>query len=154
MRSVGESGRDGATAGRVTWSLGLVFAVCATAPIIAQAAPRSVVSSITHRPEHAGQCFSTRVRRVETRLQDGQGRDVPGTGSAIVFADGHLNVEYNAVAAMDRSRPGDRVRLCVRNLPAASCPKGDNRGIVYRVRNLRTGMSWVSSDAEHGCGGA
>jgi hypothetical protein len=136
------------------YGLRFLLAGLLAAPTVTLASPRSVVSAITHRPEQAGQCFSTRVKQVTTRLAESDGRPVPGSGSAVVFADGHLNVEYQAVAAMDRSRPGDRVRLCVRNLPSPSCPKGDNRGIVYRAHNLRTGLTWVSSDAEHGCGGA
>jgi hypothetical protein len=34
------------------------------------------------------------------------------------------------------------------------CPKGDNRGRVYRTTNLRTHKSWKLPDSEHMCGGA
>ena len=113
---------------------------------------RSVVSSVTHRAEHLGQCFSTRVKRVETRLED-DGRPVPDSGSAIELADGHYNVSYEQVRAIDRARAGDPVRLCVTALPG-HCPSGDTRGISYRGKDLRTGRSWKAADAEHMCGGA
>lgn len=118
---------------------------------------RSVVSTITHKPERQGQCFSTRVKQVTFRLYDGGARRaVSGSGSKIIFADGHENVEYDQTPAIDTSRVGDPIRLCVRNLPAGppDCPAEDTRGIVYKVKNLRTGKAWESSDATHTCGGA
>ena len=112
----------------------------------------TVISGVTKRPEHVGQCFDTRVVSVGTRLGYGQGRDDPGSGSAITLADGHSNVSYEQLPGIDQSRPGDRVRLCVIRLPE-DCPKGDTRGITYRGANLRTGLSWKASDFQHGCGG-
>jgi hypothetical protein len=35
-----------------------------------------------------------------------------------------------------------------------NCPPGDNRGIIYRGRNLRTHEVWRAPDSEHACGGA
>jgi hypothetical protein len=118
----------------------------------ALAQPRTAVSGVTHRPERLGQCFHTRVRRIESRLED-DGKPIPGSGSAIVLADGHYAVAYEQLPGIDRSRPGDPVRLCVIDLPR-HCPAGDTRGILYRGRNLRTGLSWKAADAEHMCGGA
>ncbi len=109
-------------------------------------------SDVMHRSEYPGECFQTRVKRITNRLEDA-GRRVPGSGSAIVLADGHYNVSYDQLPGIDRSRPGDRVRLCVISVPRR-CPAGDNRGITYRGRNLRTGLSWRATDAEHFCGGA
>lgn len=120
----------------------------------ATAAPTSVVSMLTHRPEHVGQCFSTRVREVTFRLFDeGDRRSVPKSGSKILFADGHENIGYDQVPAIDVSRVGDPVRLCVRALPTG-CPAHDSRGIVYAAKNLRTARTWESSDATHPCDGA
>lgn len=132
---------------------GLAFlAIVAAMP--AQAAPRAVLSMMTHRPEHVGQCFSTQVRQVTFRLFDeAVRRPVLGSGSKILFADGHENVAYDQIPAIDASRPGDPARLCVRSLPSG-CPAGDSRGIVYTVRNIRTGQHWVSSDSAHACDGA
>jgi hypothetical protein len=116
--------------------------------------PSSMVSELTHRSERASQCFSTRVRRVENRLQEGiDGPFIPGSGSVLRMTDGHYIVDENQVKAMDRSRRGDRIRMCVRSLPA-NCPPGDTRGIVYRVRDVTTGLRWTSGDSEHSCGGA
>ena len=127
-------------------------AIAIVAASTAASRDHAMVSGLTHRREHPGQCFDTRVKRAETRLEDA-GKPVPGSGSAVEFADGHYNVSYDQVPAMDRSRPGDPVRLCVLALPA-HCPAGDTRGIRYRARNLRTGASWRAADAEHMCGGA
>ena len=132
--------------------LAAAVALAAMIAAPAGAGPRAVVSSVTHRPERVGQCFLTRIKRVETRLEDG-GRPVPGSGSAIEFADGHYNVSYDQVPAMDRGRRGDPARLCVLVLPR-QCPAGDTRGILYGGRDLRTGAGWRASDAEHMCGGA
>ena len=130
----------------------MALALAALLAMPAGAGPRAVVSSVTHRPEHLGQCFLTRVRRVETRLED-DGKSVHGSGSAIELTDGHYNDDYDQLPGIDRSRPGDPVRLCVIALPR-HCPAGDTRGIRYLGRNLRTGLSWKAADAEHMCGGA
>jgi hypothetical protein len=120
--------------------------------LLAAATP-GMVSGATGRREHIGQCFSTRVLRVENRLGDGAGHFEAGSGSAIELADGHSNVSYQQLKGIDRSKPGDRVRLCVIGIPG-NCPPGDTRGISYRGRNLRTGLTWKAADAEHLCGGA
>lgn len=122
--------------------------------VSALAAPRSVISMTTHKPEHVGQCFATRVSQVTYRLFDqSDRRSVPGSGSKIRFRDGHENVGYDQVPAIDASRAGDPIRLCVRSLPV-NCPAGDNRGIVYTAKNLRTARTWESSDSAHPCDGA
>ncbi len=118
----------------------------------ATASDRAGWSDVMKRSEYPGECFKTRVGRITNRLED-QGRPVAGSGSAIVLADGHYNVSYDQLPAIDRSRPGDPVRLCVLSVPH-HCPPNDNRGITYRGRNLRTGLSWRATDAEHFCGGA
>lgn len=118
----------------------------------ATASDRAGWSEVMKRSEYPGECFETRVKRVTNRLEDA-GRPVARSGSAIVLADGHYNVSYDQLAGIDRSRPGDRVRLCVISVPR-HCPAGDNRGITYRGRDLRTGLFWRATDAEHLCGGA
>jgi hypothetical protein len=81
------------------------------------------------------------------------GQMTPGSGSAIVFANGGYQVSYEQEAAVDRSRPGDPVRICLVSIPK-DCPPGDDRGRVYKTTNLRTHGSWTLPDAEHMCGGA
>jgi hypothetical protein len=149
VRSFARYGRRG-PAPSIMAAAAVFLALAATA---ATPGPRSMVSEVTKRPEHVGQCFSTRVLRVQNRLGDGAGHGVPGTGSAIAFTDGHYNNSYAQLPGIDRSRPGDRVRLCVVKLPT-NCPKGDTRGILYRGWNLRTGLTWTTTDTEHICGGA
>jgi hypothetical protein len=36
----------------------------------------------------------------------------------------------------------------------AGCPKGDDRGRTYSVRNLRTGATFEAMNGSHICGGA
>jgi hypothetical protein len=111
-------------------------------------------STIAHaQPARIGQCVITSVSRVATRLADDANRLVPGSGSAIEFANGGYQVSYEQVRAVDRSRRGDRVRMCLVSIPE-NCPPGDERGRSYKVTNLRTRASWVLPDSEHACGGA
>src|SRR6202000_3197040 len=65
---------------------------------------RGVVSSVTGRREHVGECFTTRVERVGPRNPNGSTLD----GVDIAFEDGHYNVSHDDVAAIDAARPGDR----------------------------------------------
>lgn len=106
-----------------------------------------------HPPLGVGTCAFTRVLRVEQRLEDGSGRLVPNSGSAVMLANGVYGVSYDQVAAVNRSRPGDRVLTCLARLPT-HCPPGDARGRWYVTANLRTDESWMLPDAEHLCGGA
>jgi hypothetical protein len=105
-------------------------------------------------PVRIGQCSTTTVKQVETRLVDGAtNRPMPGSGSAIEFANGGYQVSYDQVPAVDRSRPGDPVAMCLVSVPR-HCPPGDDRGRMYKTTNLRTRGSWTLPDAEHECGGA
>jgi hypothetical protein len=77
-----------------------------------------------------------------------------GCSSGILYTNGKgQRGEYSLVPGMERSRPGDRVRLCLVSY-LAGCPKGDNRGHEYVATNLRTHMTWKRNDAMHMCGGA
>jgi hypothetical protein len=105
-------------------------------------------------PVRIGQCSTTTVKQVETRLVDGStNQPMPGSGSAIEFANGGYQVSYDQVPAVDRSRPGDPVAMCLVSVPR-HCPPGDDRGRMYKTTNLRTRGSWTLPDAEHECGGA
>jgi hypothetical protein len=115
-----------------------------------------VAAAPPHRsamPARVGHCARTSVELAETRLVDGDNRPVPGSGSAIRYANGGYQVSYDQVAAVDASRPGDPIRICLVSIPR-HCPPGDRRGRFYKATNLRTGRSWTLSDAEHMCGGA
>jgi hypothetical protein len=105
-------------------------------------------------PTKVGQCVDTTVKGVEERLEDGAtNKPVPGSGSAISFANGGYQVSYEQVPAVDSSRAGDPIRLCLAAIPQG-CPPGDNRGREYKATNLRTQKSWRLPDSEHSCGGA
>jgi hypothetical protein len=99
-------------------------------------------------PQRVGQCVETRVKAVENRLEN-----APGSGSAIEFANGGYQVSYDQVPAVDASRPGDPVTMCLVAIPQG-CPPGDDRGRSDRTTNRRTAKSWTLPDSEHGCGGA
>jgi hypothetical protein len=105
-------------------------------------------------PTKVGQCTQTSISKIGERLEDGTtGQPMPGSGSAVNFANRGYQVSYEEVPAIQHSRRGDRVRMCLVKLPE-DCPKGDNRGRVYTTTNLRTHESWTLPDSEHSCGGA
>jgi hypothetical protein len=99
-------------------------------------------------PERVGACANTRIKAIGTRLEG-----MPDSGSAVSFANGGDQVSYDTVPAIVHSKAGDPVRMCLVSIPR-HCPKGDNRGRVYRTTNLRTHKSWKLPDSEHMCGGA
>ena len=101
-----------------------------------------------------GTCVRTVIARVSQRLEDGvTHRVIPDSGSAVEFANGLYQVSYDQVPAVNRSRRGDPVFICLMSLPT-HCPPGDDRGKLYTTTNLRTEDSWTLPDSEHGCGGA
>ncbi|HET6378967.1 MAG TPA: hypothetical protein VFG05_11785 [Methylocella sp.] len=105
-------------------------------------------------PQRIGECAGTRIKEVSTRLTDGAtGKPVPGSGSAVSFENGGYQVSYDTVPALEQSRAGDPVRMCLVAIPK-NCPKGDDRGRQYKTTNLRTHKSWTLRDSQHLCGGA
>ena len=99
-------------------------------------------------PTRVGQCVATRIKAIGNRLENS-----PGSGSSVTLANGGYQVSYDQVPAVDRSRAGDPVSMCLVSVPSG-CPKGDSRGKMYRTTNLRTHASWSLQDSEHLCGGA
>jgi len=99
-------------------------------------------------PRNVGSCALTRVSRVASRLEGD-----PGSGSAIEEANGAMQISYDEIAAVDASRRGDPVLVCLVGLPR-DCPPGDDRGKTYAAANLRTLGAWSAADSEHMCGGA
>ena len=104
-------------------------------------------------PTRVGQCVETTIKIVGERLEDGANKQVPGSGSSVSFANGGSQVSYEQIAAVDTSRPGDPVKMCLVSIPR-HCPPGDDRGREYKTTNLRTHKSWRLPDSEHMCGGA
>lgn len=106
----------------------------------------------TALPTRLGRCVTTRVVSVTPRLEG----EPPGsfqTGTAINFGNGGHQVSYETEPKLIASRPGDRAVMCLTAVPH-DCPRGDDRGKVYDVTNLRTGGSWSLPDLQHSCGGA
>lgn len=121
----------------------------ATTAESAQPAPDNSAPTVqSSLPNQVGVCVSTTVRSVGTRLDN-----TPGSGSAVTFTNGGYQVSYDTVAAVENSRAGDQITMCLVSIPK-DCPPGDDRGREYKATNLRTGESWILPDSEHGCGGA
>ena len=113
-----------------------------------------VVGKAQPLPTREGTCVRTTIAGVEQRLRDGpNGPFVAGSGSAVRFTNGGYQVAYAEVEAVQNSRTGDPVLICLIRIPRG-CPAGDARGRVYTTTNLRTLESWTMADSEHKCGGA
>jgi hypothetical protein len=118
--------------------------------------PADAQRRATARPPamRVGTCVRTTIAQVTQRLEDGgTHRVIPDSGSAVQFANGLYQVSYDQVPAVNQSRRGDPVFVCLMILPD-HCPPGDVRGKLYTTTNLRTQDSWTLPDSEHGCGGA
>ncbi|WP_375383287.1 lysozyme inhibitor LprI family protein [uncultured Sphingomonas sp.] len=98
-----------------------------------------------------GRCETTKLDHISERLEPVEGEKPDGM--SLGYADGVRQVSYDRDPAVLRSRLGDPVRVCLASIPS-HCPPNDERGRVYRIRNLRTGVTWRLPDAEHECGGA
>jgi hypothetical protein len=105
-------------------------------------------------PTREGTCARTTIAAVEQRLRDSpNGPFAAGSGSAVRFTNGGYQVAYAEVPAVENSRTGDPVIVCLIRIPRG-CPRDDARGRVYTTTNLRTLESWTMADSEHQCGGA
>ena len=107
-----------------------------------------------------GECTLSKVVLVGPRLcsADANGNcpdNLPfdDSGDTINAANGLTAVEYERVPAIEKSKLGDTVLLCLKSIPA-HCPKDDDRGYFWTWKNLRTSGTWSSPDSEHMCGGA
>ena len=98
-------------------------------------------------PTGIGQCSETTIKTIGTRL------GTPDSGSVVSYANGGVQISYDAIPEIHRSKIGDHVNLCLVSVPQ-DCPPGDDRGKIYRATNLRTGESWELPDSQHSCGGA
>jgi hypothetical protein len=100
-----------------------------------------------------GTCFDTEVASVASRLEAIPSEDISSSGEVVRYADGHIQVSYDASRVVQAFRVGDPIRLCVTDLPG-HCPPADDRGIGFVAINGRTGGRWMATDSEHPCGGA
>lgn len=115
------------------------------AVLVLSTATPSLAASL---PTRVGQCSETVITVLASRLEK-----TPESGSAVEFENGGYQVSYDTIPEVQRSRVGDRVRMCLVSIPTG-CPKGDVRGRIYRTTNLRTGQTWELPDSQHSCGGA
>jgi hypothetical protein len=113
-----------------------------------------VAASAQRLPTLEGTCVRSKIAAVEQRLRDApNGPFIPGSGSAVRFANGGYQVAYAEIEAVQNSRTRDPVFICLIRIPRG-CPAGDARGRVYTTTNLRTLESWTMPDSEHQCGRA
>ncbi|MBG1233598.1 lysozyme inhibitor LprI family protein [Aestuariivirga litoralis] len=75
------------------------------------------------------------------------------SGNTVTAKDHVYGVGYERDKNLEASRLGDPVQICLTSKPK-HCPKGDDRGYMWKWKNLRTGKSWELPDSEHQCGGA
>jgi hypothetical protein len=116
--------------------------------------PLSALAQTGEVPRRVGECANTTIKSVETRLSDFETKQpIPGSGSAVTFENGEYQVSYDTVPAIEQSKVGDPIRMCLVSVPS-NCPKGDYRGREYRTTNLRTRQSWTLTNSQHMCGGA
>jgi hypothetical protein len=74
--------------------------------------------------------------------------DLPGSGPAVNFENGGYHPRDDTVQAIKHLKAGDPVRMCLVSIQR-HCPKGDDRGRVYRIINPRTHQSWKPPDSAH-----
>lgn len=55
-----------------------------------------------------GDCANTTIEFVGTRVEG-----VPDSGSSVCFKNGVCQVDYETVPAIEQSRKGDPVRMCI-----------------------------------------
>jgi uncharacterized protein len=110
-----------------------------------QSAARRLPSRL---PIREGACALSAIRQIGSRLEG-----MPESGSAVAEANGGYQVSYDVIPAIQASSVGDPALVCLVSIPR-HCPRGDTRGRVYAVANLRTLGAWSEADAEHLCGGA
>ena len=118
------------------------------APAVAPAATTTSTSTSPATLQRVGDCVDTTITEISGRLVG-----MPDSGTGILYANAASQVSYDVLADAKASKPGDKVKLCVTEVPK-DCPAGDDRGFIYSATNERTGKSWTASNSQHMCGGA
>jgi uncharacterized protein len=105
-------------------------------------------------PSAVGQCATTHIKTLTTRLGDDPLETAPPEGgSAATFTNGGGSVSYDREPGLAASKVGEPVEMCLISIPR-DCPKDDDRGRVYYSLDLIAQGSWALPDSEHLCGGA
>jgi hypothetical protein len=97
-----------------------------------------------------GECVNTQISWLGSRLEAQDEQPVPGSGSAVQFADGLYQVSRKEEAPIQSSQMGDPVSICRVALPK-NCPP-NVQGKIYKTTNLRLKASWTLADSDHVCG--
>ncbi len=129
------------------------FVVPQVAARAAQLARDAGAPFSTTPPTQPAQCVKTRITGVTTRFGNPVTSGNSDQGIAIAYANGGSVYSYDRGKQYDGAAIGQPVVLCLISTPY-DCPAGDARGRVYFTLDPATRNNWVSSDAEHGCGGA
>ncbi|WP_019906713.1 hypothetical protein [Methylobacterium sp. 77] len=114
------------------------------------------ISKASQLPKSVGTCSRTTITEIGDRFGGaitGAGKSDAASGTAVSYANGGYQISYSRIAALERSKVGDAVMVCLVSVPK-DCPKGDDRGRVYTTTNLRSGDVWSMPDSQHMCGGA
>jgi hypothetical protein len=118
----------------------------------------AMVKTVTPRLVSAGQkSYSTsdfQQSGVQVTFNTRLGAD-PAMPSALAAVTHYQDTAGNGV--MVAEHPGDRVQVCVVQIPAPTqlCnPDADPRGRVYRVWDYRQKAQYAGMNSEHDCGGA
>jgi uncharacterized protein len=105
-------------------------------------------------PLAVGQCATTHIKTLTTRLGDDPLETAPPEGgSAATFTNGGGSVSYDREPGLAASKVGEPVEMCLIAIPR-DCPRDDDRGRVYYSLDLVAKGSWALPDSEHLCGGA
>ncbi|MFD2058015.1 lysozyme inhibitor LprI family protein [Mesorhizobium calcicola] len=119
-----------------------------------EAAARNPGGADQPLPSAIGQCASTHVETLTTRLGDDPlATASPEAGSAGTFTNGGTAVSYDRDPGLAAAKVGEPVVMCLISIPR-DCPKDDERGRVYYGIDLAAKGSWALPDSQHLCGGA
>ncbi|TPL83762.1 hypothetical protein FJ941_10860 [Mesorhizobium sp. B2-3-13] len=119
-----------------------------------EAAGRNLGRNDQPLPLAIGQCASTHIKTLTTRLGDDPLETAsPDAGSAATFTNGGGTVSYDREPGLAASKVGEPVIMCLIAIPR-DCPKDDDRGRVYYSVDLVAKGSWALPDSQHMCGGA
>ncbi len=127
---------------------GLVVLMLTVAGLSAHA-----VSANDPLPNHILSCGGSIIAEIGPRLE---GDTNFASGAHVWLKNQGVTVAYQedvSLTAIRNSKVGDHVLVCLVFIPA-NCPKGDDRGKIYTITNLRTLESWTLPDSQHSCGGA
>lgn len=108
----------------------------------------NAMGNVTLQPfPSIGTCYETSIHDVDL----GSGTAVR-RGVGIVYTNGRTMLQFGDVIAK-RWLKGDHVKMCVVSVPQNCPPDSDHSsaGVVYQVRNLRTGDKWKAADSDKSC---